>query len=502
MRIMVRAAMCPRRQPHSVAYMKLSLAALLVACLLAGCSLGGEGDSDKAGGSETPVVLSLAYSYKSGDAQPDESALRYFASRVAERSDGGLRVRITFDAVGDEVPETEPRVANMVRSGQFDLGWVASRVWDLQGVRSFQALQAPFLITDYDLLGRVVRSPLAGEMLDGLDRLGLSGLALVPESLRHPASQHAALRSVKDFDGARFRDIPSAATDSLVSALGATPVRITNARFGPEVSAGNVDSTETAISRARGGWTLTANVIFFGKANTVFANSKAFDKLSREHRDVLRKAARDTIGRGLEDAPSDVTAARKFCAAGRIVNASPAELEGLRRAAQPVYERLERDDLTRSLIARIRAMKDSGGDADAPAPAPCGRAATPEGETVTVRSPEAFNGTYRWQLTKAGALRAGVGAKDPDIGSVVTMTLLDGRWLLGKDPHYSGTFEVEGDRLVFDWPTEASVLTFTFKRGGGGMLDVKPVLPMDRGDQFVWASSPWQRVGPPVRDVP
>jgi TRAP-type C4-dicarboxylate transport system substrate-binding protein len=61
---------------------------------LAGCSLGvDESGSDKAGGSDAPVVLRLAYAYKPREGQPDEPALRYFASRVAELSDGEMRVR-------------------------------------------------------------------------------------------------------------------------------------------------------------------------------------------------------------------------------------------------------------------------------------------------------------------------------------------------------------------------------------------------------------------------
>jgi hypothetical protein len=82
------------------------------------------------------------------------------------------------------------------------------------------------------------------------------------------------------------------------------------------------------------------------------------------------------------------------------------------------------------------------------------------------------------------------------------MTLRDGRWLFGEDQHYSGTFEVHGDRLIFDWPSEGYALTVTFKRHRDGSLDLEPVLPMDRGDRFVWFSEPWRRVGPPVRDVP
>jgi TRAP-type C4-dicarboxylate transport system substrate-binding protein len=481
--------------------MRTSLAALLVSCLLAGCSVGSDGSSDKAGGSETPAVLRLAYPYEPNGGQPDVPALRYFAARAAELSGGSLRVRIVFEAAGNESPELEKRVAGMVRHGQSDLAWVAARVWDEFGVLSFQALQGPFLVTDYGLLQKVTDSPLAGEMLRGLDRLGVSGLALVPETLRHPAGESDPLQSVDDYDGALFRDIPSKATDALVSALGATPVHVPSDSFGEEVRSGNVDSTETPISRARGGWTLTGNVVLYGKANTIVANSKALVKLSDEQRTALRKAAEDTARRGLRGIPSERTAAKSFCAAGRVVNATAAQVEGLRAAAQPVYADLERDDLTRSLIARIRAMKASG--SPAPTPAPCGRTTVSRGETGKSAAPAAFDGTYRWKLTRAGAIRTGNPPSDPDVGSVVTMTLDDGRWLLGSDPHYSGSFKVKGNRLVFDWPSEASVLTFAFRREGADTLVMKPVLPMDRGDQFVWGSAPaWQRVGPPVRDVP
>lgn len=482
--------------------MKISLAVLLAAVVLAGCSLSDDDDaaSDKAGGSDAPVVLRLAYAYKPREGQPDEPALRYFAGRVAELSDGGVRVRISFNAAGEDVPGTEARVARMVRRGDFDLGWVAARVWDQLGVESFQALQAPFLITDYALLGRVAQGPLAGEMLAGLKPLDLTGLALVPELLRHPAGRKA-LVSLDDFDGVRIRDIPSAATDSLLAALGATPVHVANAKFGSEVASGRIHGAELPTSRARQGWTVAANVTFFGKANTVVANTDALDELTEDQRQVLRAAAEETVQHVVDDPPSERVMARQFCAMGRVVLANPAQLAELRRAARPVYEQLERDAHTRSLIAQIRAMKRSGPEAAPPAVA-CGRSEPPgEAATREARSPSDFDGTYRWQLTAEGARRAGM-PDDPEIGSVSTMTLSGGRWLLGTDPHYSGTFEVSGDRLIFDWPSEGYALTFTFKRDQNGSLDIKPVLPMDRGDQFVWASEPWRRVGPPVRDVP
>jgi TRAP-type C4-dicarboxylate transport system substrate-binding protein len=99
--MMWRAAMCRQRLARTVEPMKISAAALVAALLVAGCSLGDrDGDSDKAGGSGAPVVLRLAYPYKPAEGQPDEPALRWFARRVEDLSDGDMRVRISFDVAG------------------------------------------------------------------------------------------------------------------------------------------------------------------------------------------------------------------------------------------------------------------------------------------------------------------------------------------------------------------------------------------------------------------
>ena len=47
-----------------------------------------------------------------------------------------------------------------------------------------------------------------------------------------------------------------------------------------------------------------------------------------------------------------------------------------------------------------------------------------------------------------------------------------------------------------------STLTFTVERHPNGDLDLKPVLPTDPGDRLNWASAPWKRIGPPIRELP
>jgi hypothetical protein len=117
-------------------------------------------------------------------------------------------------------------------------------------------------------------------------------------------------------------------------------------------------------------------------------------------------------------------------------------------------------------------------------------------------APARLDGTYRWRLTADGARRLGLSPQDPTIGTIVTMTLRGGRWLLETDVHDVGSFTVRGHTLVFDWPVAGYLLRFRFARHADGTLDVDPLPATDIGDQFVWASEPWKRIGPPVREIP
>jgi TRAP-type C4-dicarboxylate transport system substrate-binding protein len=475
----------------------------LFGVLAAGCSLDGGGD--KAGGSSAPVVLRLAAAEDAE--QPESQHARYFASRVSKLSDGAVRVRIVYDAGGEENAGYETRLAAMVREGEFELGWIGARAWDRSGITSFQALQAPFLVTNHALLGRIATGPLASRMLAGLNGHGFVGLALVPDRLRYPTGARHSLASPDDFAGARVRVPPSRATDALIRALGATPVHLRGDALTAALAKGEIDGSEVSLgtnSAQEGENFLTWNVVLFPKALTLFAGRSAYERLDDDQRAIISKAARQTAAYAAAHPLSESALMRNFCGGGRPVTAvaaSRGELAALRQAAQPVYTELERDPRTRALIAAIRALK-ARTPAGTPAHAPRGCAHEAPVTQGRALSPSTVNGTYRWRLTEAGARSVGAKPDDEDIGSIVTMTLRDGGWQLGDDKFYSGRYSIRRDRLIFDWPGAGTVLTFTFTRDDSGSLDIAPVLPMDRGDQFVWGSARWQRVGPPVRAVP
>jgi TRAP-type C4-dicarboxylate transport system substrate-binding protein len=484
-----------------------TLAALLVVAVAAGCGSARTLGPDKAGGTRGRAVLRIAVAY---DPQQQSAALvRYFADQLRRLSAGKLHVRLVYGAGGVDDPYAEVHVARLVEAGRFDLGWIGTDAWDELGVDSFQALQAPFLVTSYPLRDRVVEE-LGAQMLAGLRSRHLVGIALIPGLLRHPGSTKRPLVSLHDFTGARIRSQPSRASDALYRALGATSVHVEGEGIGASIAFEHLDGHEVTFANPPVSSIITANVSFFPQVLTLFAADRTYARLSSEDRALVDAAARRTLAHvsGFpirQELAYEGVLARWYCkhTPGRVALASPRQLRALAAATRPVYRSLERDPLTRRLIGAIRRMK-----AALPAPRPIAVPATclhPRYPRLAgpTRSPSLLNGTYHWFLTKKAALAFGPPADDasnlggyPAYNGVV---LRNGRAVTidGNQP-MSGVYTVTGDHVTFVWRDFGYPLTFRFRRDADGTLHLRAVHPMDRGDEWVWSGAPWRRVGAPV----
>lgn len=342
----------------------------------AACSSAGEEPDPDASPTSEPVVLRLGTGDPLG--RPDTPVVAGFANAVEDLSDGSLQIEVVWQAAGPSGPSNggEQGVVGLVQEGELDLGWVGARVWDTMGVTSFQALQAPFLITDQELLSEVLASPMAGEMMAGLDDAGVVGLGMFHDGLRYPLGYAAPMASLEDFDGAAIRIGASEATDSLIRALGGRPVYGLNGdELDAAIAAGDVDGTEVSLGLApiiaqdvAPRSVITRNVVLFPRVNTLFAGQEMMASLSDEQKAILAAAAEDAQAIATELATEDVQA---FCdAGGEFVDASPADVAAMERAVQPVYRKLEADPATKAFIEEIRGLKE--GQTPAEGPPSCG----------------------------------------------------------------------------------------------------------------------------------
>jgi TRAP-type C4-dicarboxylate transport system substrate-binding protein len=411
-----------------------------VMAVLAGCT--GPG-LDKAGGQQAgqPVVLTLA-SFAGNTAELDG-----FANNVRRLSGGTIRVDISVWRLG-QVQFEKGLIAD-VRAGKADLGVVGSRAWDTIGVSSFQALVAPLLIGSYALQDRVVRSPMIGQMLQGLGPLGVAGIGVLPGPLRKPLGITRPLLKPADYAGLRIGVRQWPVADATMRALGATPVWYPTTK----VMTG-LDAIEQGISSIqenqldKAGRYLTANVSLWPLPLVLFANGKAWAALTAAQRRILREAvtgdlaAETNLVRGNERTDTAI-----LCRRGqlRFLTASPADLAALRRAVHPVYDQLERDPQTRRYIRQIEAMGKGLSPEPTPGCAPAARLAGRAGP---------LDGVWRYTDMAADLQAAGVPQSDivPENYGTFTMVIDRGRFAVTQEDQQActwayGTLIVKGNEF-------------------------------------------------------
>ena len=404
--------------------------------------------------------LRLAISDEKG--YPSEPLMLEFIDQVKKLSNGEITIKPIWNAGKKTEAGFEAGVIQLVRDGKADLGLAASRAWDTADITSFQALQAPFLITSDGLAEAVATSEIASRMLDSLTKYSIVGLTLWPEDLRHPFSTlvDKPILSPADFIGRNIRVPKSMASEKLVEALGGTPM----------LGEGGYEGAESGLRQGRslsGTPTATGNVTFFPKYQVLFANGAAFDKLSEAQRAILREAAAATQKKAIAEHPSEAEAARSWCSdVGAVVLASDEQIAAFEKAAQPVFDWIEQDPQNAELVAAIRDLKAKtppSPGAEACAPGVAQQNPTPGTDSQAWSPGLPPNGVWQVTLTAEDVMRLGVSkANSYDWSGVFTHTFKDGvfytNWLgtegsaKGNTSSCAGTYEVVEDfvRITLD----------------------------------------------------
>jgi TRAP-type C4-dicarboxylate transport system substrate-binding protein len=468
------------------------LAALAVMLAGAACSDSGV---DKAGGTQTPqpVMLTLA------DHEQNPNDVQLWIDEVQRRSGGSLRIQVTNRWRDQEFAYDKATIAD-VQAGKVQLAKVNARVYDTVGVDSFQALVAPFLIDNHPLQRRVLESDLMGEMLAGTDKLGLVGLAVLPTRLRKPLGVSRPLVTAEDYRGARVGTREGEVAKATFAALGATPVETI-----PGVRRGDVDGIELDFGLneyEQHAKAFTSNVTLWPRPVTLVINRKTFESLTPSQQDALRQAGSAVLSRRLDDQENNSSAdGGLLCRRGlRFARASNQDLAALRRAVQPVYDKLERNAKTKSFLQQILAMKHETRAGSTPDSPPC----SPSNATANAADQQAtaLDGVYRTsftreELAKSPLLYAPDEINDQNWGDF-TLTFDRGRVTFTQrndlDSYStSGTYTLDGKAITLRF-TEGGNAGETFAAQWSLYRDV---LTFERAGEVPtpYVLKPWRRVG-------
>ncbi|MER6289390.1 TRAP transporter substrate-binding protein [Streptomyces sviceus] len=344
------------RSRHTTVGAALSAAVGLI-LLAAGCSgtasAGNPANNTQGGGTGGPVVLSLATPMGASD------EFRAFLRNVSTMSHHSLRISAEFNAHHEEGPDFEEQLLDDVQSGRVDLAALGSRVFDIRRAPALGALTAPLLINSFDAEEKVLGAPVAKRMIREVDGGGLTGVGLLPGSLRRPFGAGTPLLGPVDYKGRTIGIQESKVADSTVRALGATPQW-----FGAGSSVDAFDGFEQQLVSVNGshydeaGMIGTANVVLWPRPIVLVANTKALARLGEDQRELLQDAARQAVhGAGADLREQEHKALESLCARGqKFAAANPDQLTALRKAVQPVYDQLSRDRRTKEYLDTVTAL--------------------------------------------------------------------------------------------------------------------------------------------------
>lgn len=444
---------------------------------VSGCS---DDAVSKAGGATPPVTLTIGTDDTSD--RLGGTIIEEFARQVTQASNGSVVIEPVWRAAGENEADWDQKVARRVVSGELDMGMIPARAWDTEGVSTFRALHAPFLIDSNAVVDAVVADDVAEQMLAGLDEVGVTGLALVPESLRHPFSFGEPMLKPDDLDGQAIRAPKSDVSYAVLEAFGAKPTDAAGpgTDFGASVADGSITAAESSYDfaqhlpeRSVG----TANITLYPKVQSLVANSNTLTDLSDEQRQALEEAAVQTRTWAIEAIPTDAEASQYFCDAGfQSVLAPQDSVEAWVEASRPVYDQLEEDPATARMIETITQLKESVTVSEDERPAACGvksketSPAVPAGENVIP------DGTYRRDNSLDALMEAGLDEADAEeYAGLLTFTLDQGVYTETPPPGATfppcvGSYSSTETQLEVRFETNCSgTLAATWQIGAQGL---------------------------------
>ncbi len=357
---------------------RLAAAAAAAALALGLAACGDDDDSsdtsgDTSGGGAAEITLRLGY--VTAPEHPYGIAVDQFVKEVAAASDGAIAIETLPNYQGGDVPLLQD-----VRGGAVEIASVSSAVFGTQGVTDFDALQALRLITRYDLEREVIAGPIGAQMLEGVSKIGLKGLAIHEGGLRKPLGAKKQLASAQDFRGLKIRTPESPVLEAGIRALGADPTAIPFPDTYAALRDGTVDGMEANLGLIQTvkyyevADFLTNNVNLWPFPTVLVMNQDAFDNLSADQQKIITDVAATIPGFSIDffEQPSDLV--QTLCDEGlKFVVASDADISSFDRAGETVQQQLSQDDpTTGDYIQQIKQIKEGLSAPPAPPPLPEG----------------------------------------------------------------------------------------------------------------------------------
>jgi len=267
-----------------------------------------------------------------------------FKEAVEKATDGRVEIKL-FPArqLGDD-----KQLLEGTRLGTIDAAVISSAIFG-GSTPLMDALQLPFLITDYKMLAQAFQTKQAQALLDGLDAIGLKGLAFYEGGQRHFLSNARLVEKLDDFKGQKTRVVPAKLHLDIWKAIGASPTPVAYGEIYTSLQTGVLDATEINVTSIAAeklyevakNLTLTGHYFFPG---VLVINPKKLATLSEKDQAAIIKAAHDTMGPQVAAAEQQDEDARAVIQEKGVKIAKFQDLKAMRAALASIYTTYEAKD--------------------------------------------------------------------------------------------------------------------------------------------------------------
>ncbi len=280
-----------------------------------------------------------------------------FARLVEERTGGRIKIEVYHSSQLGQ----EKAVIEQVQFGAVDFTRVS--ISPLSAFApAFDALQMPYLYRGEEHMWKVLNGPIGEEFLASLEPANFIGLAWYDSGARNFYNSKKEIKSVADLKGMKIRVQESQLMMGLVSALGAVPTPMPFGEVYSALQTGVIDGAEnnwpsyfsTSHYEVAKYFTLDGHTRV---PEILIASKISMDKLSKEDREIIKQAAKDSMPHQIKLWKEfEKVAEDKVRAAGSIITElTPEALVEFQNAMQPMYDALSPE--LQEIVKKIRDVQ-------------------------------------------------------------------------------------------------------------------------------------------------
>jgi len=325
--------------------------------LTVGCGGTNNAPTSKENNAEAkPVVFKLGHVCQV--THPYNKAAEAFKKKVEEKSNGRIQIEIypARQLGGDR------DMLEQIMNGSLDMGLISSAVFS-GFTPILDGLQLPFLMENYDVLDKAVKSDEAKALLKGLERINVKGLAFYDAGFRHFVTVDHSINKPEDLKGMKMRVVESPLMLDIFKALGASPTPMPYGEIYSALQTGVIDGLEMDLSAiwAEKHYEVAKYVSLsshYSFPTVNIMNLNKWNKLSPEDQKIFEEAAWETIDDNhvlLREIDQECLNNIK---AKDVVVQEIEDLTSFRELTKPVYDKyIAKDPLIKDIVERVKKIK-------------------------------------------------------------------------------------------------------------------------------------------------